>query len=57
MTEAINRGGFGPGEKLPSERDLVQTCVSRVSVREAIRALEALGVGRRSQRLDRLTVD
>ena len=44
---AIREGDFGPGERLPSERELVETFgVSRVSVREAIRSLEALGVVR-----------
>jgi GntR family transcriptional regulator, transcriptional repressor for pyruvate dehydrogenase complex len=41
---AIRAGDFGPGDRLPSERELVETFgVSRVSVREAIRSLEALG--------------
>jgi DNA-binding FadR family transcriptional regulator len=41
---AIMNGDFAPGERLPSERELVETFgVSRVSVREAIRSLEALG--------------
>lgn len=41
---AIHRGDFKPGEALPSERELVETFgVSRVSVREAMRWLEALG--------------
>lgn len=41
---AITSGEFAPGERLPSERELVETFgVSRVSVREAIRSLEALG--------------
>jgi len=44
---AIRSGDFGPGERLPSERELVETFgVSRVSVREAIRSLEALGLVR-----------
>lgn len=44
IEEAIKNGDFGPGERLPSERELVETFgVSRVSVREAIRTLEALG--------------
>lgn len=44
LEEAIRRGDFAPGERLPSERELVETFgVSRVSVREAIRSLEALG--------------
>jgi DNA-binding FadR family transcriptional regulator len=41
---AIRAGDFAPGDRLPSERELVETFgVSRVSVREAIRSLEALG--------------
>lgn len=44
IEEAIKNGDFAPGERLPSERELVETFgVSRVSVREAIRSLEALG--------------
>jgi DNA-binding FadR family transcriptional regulator len=42
---AIEAGDYAPGELLPSERVLCGTFgVSRVSVREAIAALEALGV-------------
>src|SRR5205814_1294850 len=41
---AIRRGDYAAGERLPSECELVETFgVSRVSVREAIRSLEALG--------------
>jgi GntR family transcriptional regulator, transcriptional repressor for pyruvate dehydrogenase complex len=44
---AIKNGDFGPGDRLPSERELVETFgVSRVSVREAIRSLEAIGLVR-----------
>jgi len=44
IEQAIKNGDFAPGERLPSERELVETFgVSRVSVREAIRSLEALG--------------
>ena len=44
IERAIRSGDFAPGDRLPSERDLVETFgVSRVSVREAIRSLEALG--------------
>jgi GntR family transcriptional regulator, transcriptional repressor for pyruvate dehydrogenase complex len=44
LEAAIRRGDFAPGSRIPSERELVQTFgVSRVSVREAIRSLEALG--------------
>jgi GntR family transcriptional regulator, transcriptional repressor for pyruvate dehydrogenase complex len=47
IEDAIKRGDFGPGERLPSERELVETFgVSRVSVREAIRSLEAIGLVR-----------
>jgi DNA-binding FadR family transcriptional regulator len=39
------RGDFKPGDALPSERELVEAFgVSRVSVREAIRSLEAIGL-------------
>lgn len=45
IDEAIRNGDFAPGERLPSERELVETFgVSRVSVREAIRSLEAVGL-------------
>jgi DNA-binding FadR family transcriptional regulator len=45
IEEAIRRGDFASGERLPSERELVETFgVSRVSVREAIRSLEGLGL-------------
>jgi GntR family transcriptional regulator, transcriptional repressor for pyruvate dehydrogenase complex len=44
LEAAIRRGDFAPGDRIPSERELVETFgVSRVSVREAIRSLEALG--------------
>ena len=44
LEDAIRRGDFAPGERLPSERELVATFgVSRVSVREAMRSLEAIG--------------
>jgi GntR family transcriptional regulator, transcriptional repressor for pyruvate dehydrogenase complex len=45
LEEAITAGHLGPGDRLPSERDLAQQfAVSRTSVREALRVLEALGV-------------
>jgi GntR family transcriptional regulator, transcriptional repressor for pyruvate dehydrogenase complex len=45
LEDAIARGDFKPGEALPSERELVGAFgVSRVSVREAIRSLEAIGL-------------
>jgi GntR family transcriptional repressor for pyruvate dehydrogenase complex len=44
IKEHIASGNLGPGEKIPSERDLaVMLGVSRPSVREAIMVLEALG--------------
>lgn len=45
LREAILTGKLGDGEVLPSERDLAgQADVSRGSVREALRALEAEGL-------------
>jgi DNA-binding FadR family transcriptional regulator len=45
VLRAIERGDLRPGEPLPSERTFVELLgVSRVSVREAIRSLEAVGV-------------
>lgn len=45
LLSAIERGDFKPGDVLPSERVLAELFdVSRVSVREAIRSLEAIGV-------------
>jgi DNA-binding FadR family transcriptional regulator len=45
LEAAISTGTFKPGARLPSERELVeQFGVSRVSVREALRSLEALGM-------------
>lgn len=44
LEAAIVAGDLAPGERLPPERELTETFgVSRVSVREALRALEALG--------------
>ena len=41
----IQSGELGPGDKLPTEREVSdQLNVSRTSVREALRALEALGI-------------
>ena len=44
IKESILVGRFKPGDKLPAERDLaIQFQVSRVAVREALRALENSG--------------
>jgi DNA-binding FadR family transcriptional regulator len=44
LEAAIDRGDYKPGDRLPSERELVELLgVSRVSVREAIRSMEAVG--------------
>lgn len=45
LEEAITAGHLSAGDKLPSERELATRFqVSRTSVREALRVLEALGV-------------
>jgi DNA-binding FadR family transcriptional regulator len=45
LLAAIEKGEFPPGSQLPSERVLCETFgVSRVSVREAISGLEAVGL-------------
>jgi DNA-binding FadR family transcriptional regulator len=42
---SINSGAFWPGDKLPSERELIdQLEVSRVTVREALPARQSQGV-------------
>ncbi|MGO4599699.1 FadR/GntR family transcriptional regulator [Terrabacter sp. 2RAF25] len=47
VEEAIARGELRPGERLPSERELVvQFGTSRATVREALRVLESNGVVR-----------
>jgi GntR family transcriptional repressor for pyruvate dehydrogenase complex len=44
IRKAIFEGNLNPGDKLPSEKKLVETFqVSRATLREALRALEALG--------------
>jgi GntR family transcriptional regulator, transcriptional repressor for pyruvate dehydrogenase complex len=41
----ISTGQLGPGQKLPAEREMARQCkCSRVSVREAYRSLEELGL-------------
>ncbi len=45
IKRAIREGRLAPGDQLPPERDLTkQLAVSRVSVRDALRALEAHGL-------------
>jgi GntR family transcriptional repressor for pyruvate dehydrogenase complex len=45
LQAAVESGQFKPGDRLPSERELSHAFgVSRVSVRDAVRSLEALGV-------------
>ncbi len=47
VEEALVRGDLAPGQRLPSERELVtQFAVSRSTVREALRVLESNGVVR-----------
>jgi GntR family transcriptional repressor for pyruvate dehydrogenase complex len=44
LNALITESGMVPGERLPPERELVERLgVSRVSVREALRALESMG--------------
>ncbi|MCG8512098.1 MAG: FadR family transcriptional regulator [Rhodospirillales bacterium] len=44
LKEAIVKGRYAPGAKLPSERELIDSFgVSRIVIREAIRALEMTG--------------
>lgn len=45
IKDMIDKGTLKKGDKLPSERDLVeQLQVSRASIREALRALEVIGL-------------
>ncbi len=47
VAEAIQRGEFAPGQRIPSERELADTYkVSRPTIREAMIALEVIGVVR-----------
>ncbi len=47
IEEALARGELSPGQRLPSERELVtQFAVSRSTVREALRVLESNGIVR-----------
>jgi GntR family transcriptional repressor for pyruvate dehydrogenase complex len=45
LRDALSAGRIQPGERLPSERELTETFgVSRATVREALRSLEATGL-------------
>lgn len=45
IRELVSRGELKPGDRLPSERDLVERLkVSRASIREALSALELMGL-------------
>ncbi|MEN6349621.1 MAG: FadR/GntR family transcriptional regulator [Syntrophomonas sp.] len=45
LKDMISNGELKPGEKLPSEREMAESLgVSRASVREALTALEAIGI-------------
>jgi len=45
LRDMIDRGEYGPGDNLPPERELAkQFGVSRTSVREALIALEVIGI-------------
>jgi GntR family transcriptional repressor for pyruvate dehydrogenase complex len=45
LAQAIRDGDYASGDQLPSERELTEMFgVSRVSIREAIRSLEAVGL-------------
>lgn len=45
LKDMISKGELKPGDKLPSERDMAESLgVSRASVREALTALEAMGI-------------
>jgi GntR family transcriptional repressor for pyruvate dehydrogenase complex len=45
LKELISKGELKHGQKLPAERELAESLgVSRASVREALTALEAIGI-------------
>ncbi|MGE8496769.1 MAG: FadR/GntR family transcriptional regulator [Pseudomonas sp.] len=45
IRKLIDEGGYGPGDALPSQRDLAERLgVSRTSLREALSSLSALGM-------------
>ena len=45
MLQMIDQGIFVPGQKLPSEKELAEIlCVSRPTVREAMRSLMTMGL-------------
>ena len=45
LRDLIARGELKPGQKLPSEREMSESMgVSRASVREALTAMEAIGI-------------
>jgi GntR family transcriptional repressor for pyruvate dehydrogenase complex len=45
LRELVLSGAYGPGERLPSERDLTEALgVSRTAIREGLRGLAALGL-------------
>ncbi|AGA69783.1 transcriptional regulator [Desulfitobacterium dichloroeliminans LMG P-21439] len=45
IRDLVSRGDLKPGDRLPSERDLVERLqVSRASIREALSALELMGL-------------
>ena len=45
LLDLISSGGLGPGEPLPSERELMERlCVGRPAIREAMQSLETIGL-------------
>jgi len=45
LKDMLSRGELRPGDRLPSEREMAESLgVSRASVREALTALEAIGI-------------